>query len=63
MNSSTSSTRGIEITTDAADCVPSGTSNCEDPVNCEIATGTVLGELLASPWDRQIRGAAGPETR
>ena len=28
-----------------------------------IATGTVLGELLASPWDRQIRGAAGPETR
>ena len=24
-----------------------------------IATGTVLGELLASPWDRQIPGAAG----
>ena len=23
-----------------------------------IATGTVLGELLASPWDRQIRGSA-----
>ena len=23
-----------------------------------IATGTVLGEILASPWDRQIRGAA-----
>ncbi len=29
------------ITTDAADCVPSGISNCEDPVNCEIATGVV----------------------
>ena len=24
-----------------------------------IATGTVLGEILASPWDRQIPGAAG----
>jgi uncharacterized membrane protein YjjB (DUF3815 family) len=23
-----------------------------------IATGTVLGELLASPWDRQIRGSS-----
>jgi hypothetical protein len=40
-NSRTRMISGIEIATDAADCVPSGTSNSDDPVNCEIATGAV----------------------
>ena len=48
---------GIEITTEAADWVPSGTSNCEEPVNCEIATGTVLRYLDVRfpehPWRQQ----------
>src|SRR6185436_7370607 len=40
-NRSTRMISGTEMTTEAADCVPSGTSNCEEPVNCEIATGDV----------------------